>query len=111
MMIISLAVASTVFTLNIYKRGEKGEPVPAILRKIFFDLVGKLLFVRVKINSDVNLSVKDAFEMNHTYMAYAKKLRKVGNRTKSSRGPHKSFIPNFIYLKHPSNNNGRIKNK
>lgn len=84
MVIISLAVMSTVLTLNVYKRGENGEPVPRWLRVIFFNLLARVLLVRVKINADVNLSVKEAFEMNHTYVAYVKKLKKASSRSKSS---------------------------
>lgn len=84
MMIISLAVMSTVLTLNVYKRGENGEPVPRWLRVIFFNLLARILFVRVKINQDVSLSVKEAFEMNHTYVAYVKKLKKASSRRSRS---------------------------
>lgn len=74
MCIVSLAIASTVLTLNTYKKGDDGEPVPEILQKIFFQVVAKLLCIKVRINSDVNLSVKKAFAINHKYAAYVKKL-------------------------------------
>lgn len=50
MLIISLATASTVLTLNTYKKGDDGEPVPEILQRVFFDVIARLLFLRVKVN-------------------------------------------------------------
>lgn len=50
MFIISLATASTVLTLNTYKKGDDGEPMPEILQRIFFDIVAKILFMRVKVS-------------------------------------------------------------
>lgn len=50
MLIISLATASAVLTSNTFKKGEDGEPVPEILQKIFFDIIARILFIRVKID-------------------------------------------------------------
>jgi len=45
--IVSLATAMTVLTLNIHHRGEHGVPVPRIIQKICFDrLLARILFLR-----------------------------------------------------------------
>lgn len=54
MLIISLATASTVLTLNTFKKGDDGEPVPEVWQKIFFDVVAKILFLNVKVNRNLN---------------------------------------------------------
>ena len=61
MLIISLATAGTVFTLNTFKKGEEEEPVPEYLQKIFFDFVARILFMKVKVNRNIKLSVSDVF--------------------------------------------------
>lgn len=61
MLIISLATAGTVFTLNTSKKGDEEEPVPEYLQKIFFDFVAKILFIRIKVNRNIKLSVADVF--------------------------------------------------
>jgi nicotinic acetylcholine receptor, invertebrate len=45
MMIISLASTCTVFTLNIFYKGEECKPVPPIMQLIFFRLIGRIVFV------------------------------------------------------------------
>jgi len=45
--IVSLATAMTVLTLNIHHRGEHGAPVPRLIQKICFDrLLSRLLCLR-----------------------------------------------------------------
>lgn len=50
MLIISLATAGTVLTLNTYKKGDDDEPVPELLQKIFFDIIARIFFMKVKVN-------------------------------------------------------------
>lgn len=59
MLIISLATASTVFTLNIFKRGDDEEPVPNWLQKVFFDIVARILFIKLKADRSLTMSVKE----------------------------------------------------
>ncbi len=56
MLIISLATACTVLTLNLSKRGDEGNQVPKILQFIFFDIIAKVLFINLKSNIKSNLS-------------------------------------------------------
>lgn len=56
MLIISLATASTVLTLNTYKKGDDGEPVPEWLQRVFFDVIARILFMRVKVNRPISQS-------------------------------------------------------
>ena len=50
MLIISLATAGTVLTLNIYQMGEKGKPVPEIIQLIFFKIIARALFISISVN-------------------------------------------------------------
>lgn len=59
MFIISLATAGTVLTLNIYKRGDDEEPVPKYLQTIFFDGVARILFIKIKADRTLDMSVKE----------------------------------------------------
>ncbi|CAG5123057.1 unnamed protein product, partial [Candidula unifasciata] len=45
--IVSSATAMTVFVLNIHFKGSRGREVPRILKKIFFGVVAKLLFLNL----------------------------------------------------------------
>ena len=67
MLIISLATAGTVFTLNIYKRGDDEEPVPRLVQKIFFNIVAKMLFIRIKVNKELDSSIKEIFGYLKSY--------------------------------------------
>jgi len=50
--IVSLATAMTVLTLNIHHKGEHGVPVPRLIQKICFDrLLARVLCIRA-FNSD-----------------------------------------------------------
>ena len=62
MLVISLATAGTVFTLNIYKSGDKEEPIPLIIQKIFFTIIAKILFINIKVNKNLKLSMSDYFK-------------------------------------------------
>jgi cation transporter family protein len=72
MLMISLATVAAVFTINVCRKGDEEKPVPELLRKIFFDIIAKLLFVKInKDNRDLNLTVKEAFpdeNNNHSNM-------------------------------------------
>ena len=61
MLIISLATAGTVLTLNIFKRGEGDDPVPPIIQTIFFDYLARILFINIKLNQDLDSSMKQVF--------------------------------------------------
>ena len=61
MLVISLATAGTVFTLNIYKSGDKEEPVPLIIQQIFFNIFARVLFINIKVNNNLKLSLADYF--------------------------------------------------
>ena len=51
MLIISIATACTVITMHIYKQGSYGKPVPAIIKRIFFDFISKLFFIKLEIQN------------------------------------------------------------
>lgn len=75
MLIISLATASTVLTLNTYKKGDDGVPVPLIMQKIFFDVIAKILFIKVKYNRNMRLSFDDAFFVRYNqYDTFLEKI-------------------------------------
>lgn len=61
MLIISLATAGTVLTLNIFKRGDGDEPVPEIIQTIFFNFIAKILFIKISLNNDLDSSVKKIY--------------------------------------------------
>ncbi len=67
MLIISLATAGTVLTLNVFKRGEGDEPVPPIIQKIFFDYIAKVLFISISLNRDLDSSLKQVFSALKNY--------------------------------------------
>jgi hypothetical protein len=50
--IVSFATAMTVFTLNIHHKGARGYEVPNILRKLFFGIVAKMLFIKLDLPSE-----------------------------------------------------------
>ncbi|XP_061185601.1 neuronal acetylcholine receptor subunit alpha-10-like [Saccostrea echinata] len=45
--IVSLATAMTVFTLNIHHKGHRGYPISPVLKKIFFGVFAKLMCVKM----------------------------------------------------------------
>jgi hypothetical protein len=51
MLIISIATACTVITMHIYKQGSYGKPVPAIIKRIFFDFISKIFFIKLEIKN------------------------------------------------------------
>jgi hypothetical protein len=61
MLMISLATVAAVFTQNVCRKGDEEEPVPEWLKIIFFDILAKILFIKIKANRNLNLSVKEAF--------------------------------------------------
>ena len=67
MLIISLATAGTVITLNIYKKGDDDEPVPQLLQTIFFHVIARILGIRIRINKELNSSVKEIFNYLKVY--------------------------------------------
>ncbi|KAK7486197.1 hypothetical protein BaRGS_00022520 [Batillaria attramentaria] len=48
--IVSFATAMTVFTLNIHHKGARGHEVPGIIKKIFFGIVAKVLFIHADVD-------------------------------------------------------------
>lgn len=50
--IVSFATAMTVLTLNIHHKGSRGHEMPAIVKKIFFGIVAKVLFIHAYIDSE-----------------------------------------------------------
>jgi hypothetical protein len=67
MLIISLATAGTVLTLNVFKRGEGDEPVPPIIQKIFFDFIARILFINLNLNRELDSSVKNIYTNLKSY--------------------------------------------
>ena len=59
MLVTSLATAGTVFTLNIYKSGEKEVPVPLMIQKIFFDVIAKILLINIKRSKSLKLMMHE----------------------------------------------------
>lgn len=59
MLVTSLATAGTVFTLNIYKSGDKEVPVPMIIQKIFFDVIAKILLINIKRSKSLKLMMHE----------------------------------------------------
>ena len=59
MLIISLATAATVLTLNIAKKGYEDEPVPQLIQKIFFDFIAKVVFITIKSDRRIKLPIED----------------------------------------------------
>jgi nicotinic acetylcholine receptor, invertebrate len=46
--IVSLATAMTVLTLNIHHKGEEGEPVPRYIKLICFGFLARLLCLKIQ---------------------------------------------------------------
>ena len=59
MLIISLATAGTVLTLNIHNKGNGDEPVPQIIQTIFFGYFSKLLLIYTDTNPLLDNSTKN----------------------------------------------------
>ena len=57
MLIISLATAGTVLTLNLFKRGDSDKPVPSFIQKIFFDYIAKILFFDMNLNTELDSNI------------------------------------------------------
>ncbi len=64
MLMISLATVAAVFTINLCRKGEEQEPVPEWLKIIFFDIIAKILLIKIKADRSLYLSVKEAFPDN-----------------------------------------------
>jgi nicotinic acetylcholine receptor len=93
MLMISLATVAAVFTINVCRKGEEEVPVPEWLKIIFFDILAKLLFIKIKANRNLNQSVKEAFSDNKM------------NSSKIQQDQEESFIYNFDdYLEKTKNN-------
>lgn len=45
--IVSTATGMTVFTLNIHHKGTRGTEIPHYLKKICFDIIAKVLFIKI----------------------------------------------------------------
>jgi uncharacterized membrane protein len=45
--IVSFATAMTVMTLNIHHKGTRGYEIPVIIKKLFFQVIAKLLFMKI----------------------------------------------------------------
>lgn len=75
MLIISLATAATVLSLNTYKKGDNGKPVPKLIQRIFFDIIAKFLFITIECNRNLIFSVNEAFP-NTKYQNFLQKLSK-----------------------------------
>lgn len=67
MLIISLATAGTVLTLNIFKKGDGDEPVPEIIQTIFFKFIARILFIKISLNNDLDSSVKKIYTNLKSY--------------------------------------------
>jgi hypothetical protein len=59
MLIISLATAGTVLSLNILKKGDQGVPVGKIVQIIFFDFFARILFIKIKFNKNLKLDLDE----------------------------------------------------
>jgi hypothetical protein len=59
MLIISLATAGTVLSLNILKKGDLGEPVSRIVQIIFFEFFARLLFIKIKVTKELRVEMDD----------------------------------------------------
>ena len=65
MLVISLATAGTVITLHIHKQGDYRKPLPRILKIIFFDLVARALFLKIRTrNNDSKIEEMKALLQN-----------------------------------------------
>ena len=68
--IVSLATAMTVLTLNIHHKGEHGVPVPRLIRKICFDrLLARVLCIRAY-NADEHPADTTVWSCMILYIAY-----------------------------------------
>lgn len=67
MLIISLATAGTVLTLNIYNRSNGDDSVPILVQRIFFGFVAKLLCMDVELKPDIEASVRDMYATLKAY--------------------------------------------
>ena len=45
--VISLSTALNVFTLNVHHKGLRGHKVPHCLKRVFFGIVSKMLFLKI----------------------------------------------------------------
>ena len=67
MLIISLATAGTVLTLNIYNRSNGDDSVPILVQRIFFGVIAKLLCMNVELKPDIEASVRDMYATLKAY--------------------------------------------
>lgn len=86
MLIISLATASAVLTSNTFKKGEDGEPVPEILQRIFFDIIARILFIRVKIDRRHRRQKQSEESVLNSRFASGKRLNKMSPTFESING-------------------------
>ncbi len=83
MLIISLATAGTVLTLNIHNRSTGNSPVPILMQRIFFGFIAKILCMNIELKPDLEATVSElyanlkAFYTDQTYdkMAQLKFLK------------------------------------
>jgi len=59
--IVSLATAMTAFTLNIHHKGVNGQCVPRFVRIICFNVLAKLLCIRLNIPSEASSRLRVRF--------------------------------------------------
>lgn len=45
--LISLSTALNVFTLNVHHKGLRGHKVPYCLKRVFFGIIAKMLFLKI----------------------------------------------------------------
>lgn len=95
MMIISLATAGTVLTLNVFKKGDGDEPVPPIIQKIFFDFIAKLLFININLNRELDSSVKKIYTSLKSYYINASVEKFVNLETQKLQRFNKSRLVDF----------------
>jgi hypothetical protein len=72
MLVISLATAGTVLTLNIHKQGDFKRPLPNIVRKIFFDYIAKILFIKIEIREKPQTPNNKKAILSHHYERHSK---------------------------------------
>jgi hypothetical protein len=109
MLVTSLATAGTVFTLNIYKSGDKEVPVPMIIQKIFFDVIAKILLINVKRSKSLKLmmheyAIKKQKQNQDVLKSYYKKT--VNNQFLKEQDCAKQLNTNEEYIQMTSQQNG-----
>jgi len=100
MLIISLATACTVLTLNLSKRGDEGDQVPKIVQFIFFDVIARVLFINVKSNIKSNLA-NSSRQIYHALINDFEKLKHQliylkTNEFSESNAKKYEFLNNFL---------------